>query len=275
LLFMESRNGGETYSASKLQSSVIASVQKSLDKQIPNWEETLKNTTGNSGDNWQTPADKNTGASGAAELTETDKLAQDFFQKYLLLRNGRNDSEVTDTEKQALISSMIAEAPFTEPIPSYKLLDLNITTNESQIAIKNYGNALGKIMIDNSIPKSEHELVIFEKAFNDDNPDELKNLDPIIEKYQNSMTELLETPVPESAARNHLQMVTAMEFMVKSTTGLKYMFTDPVKALGYVRFYPQSVNTFVDAYKKLRAYFISQNISFDKSDNGFVFMNML
>jgi len=274
LLFLESKNKGEIYS-SKFEGAVMASVQKSLDRQMPNWEETLKNTTGSSSDNWQTPADKNTGASGSAELTETDKFAQDFFQKYLLLRNGRSDNEITDAEKQSLIVSMLTEAPFTEPIQSYKLLDLNIITSESKIAIKNYGNALGKIMVDNSIPKSEHELVIFEKAFNDDNPDELKNLDPIIGKYQDSLIELLKTPVPENAARSHLQLVTAMEFMVKSTSGFKLMFTDPIKALGYARFYPQSVNTFVDAYKKLRAYFISQNISFDKSESGFVFMNML
>ena len=86
---------------------------------------------------------------------------------------------------------------------------------------------------------------------------------------------LLKMTVPKSALPFHIAFTNATASMIWSINGLKYILTDPIKALPGVAGYGDSADNFPKAIDGFSTYFSTQKIVFRPTDDGYQFFDRL
>ena len=112
---------------------------------------------------------------------------------------------------------------------------------------------------------------IFDRAEQNKDPEELKKLDPLIIQYKKIETALLKTVVPKSALEQHAAFTNSVEGMIYSITGLKYIMTDPIKAIPGVASYAENAENFMTVVQNFNNYFQTAGVSFEEGDRGYEF----
>jgi hypothetical protein len=200
--------------------------------------------------------------------TVTEKFAQDFFEQYLMMKTG--GKQLSETDKVALLQSALENLPASPSQIKYTITDVKISALENIETVRAYGNKIGEVVVTNLPPgNTENELVILEQAYENDNPEAIKKLDPIIKSYADILSGLLKIEPPKSASAYHLELVNAIAVIIDSLNGMKMIITDPVKALGFVQNYPQAVNTISDSFKNIRNYLLGKGIIYTQNESGY------
>jgi preprotein translocase subunit YajC len=128
------------------------------------------------------------------DLTPTDLLARDFFARYMELRQAGlsqdPQSQIEVAQQVVTKSGIILSAPKLSDASSIK-----VRKDDTKVSVTRYGNDVGSIFIKYPI-NGRNEAVIAKEAIEKENPDVLKELDPIIVTYQSILNELITTEVP-------------------------------------------------------------------------------
>ena len=208
--------------------------------------------------------------SGTAPLTETDKFSRDFFGTYLILKQQGQpiDSEV----EQRLIDSVISNQKPLEGVRIYDFGDLKIGNDESQAALRRYGNAVGEVLKTN--PGGENELEIVNRAVEKGDATLLNNLAARIRHYESARDTLLNIQTPKSSATLHLDLVNSLNVLAATVNAMTKLFEDPVRTLGTIQAYPESASAFFETTQAVSAYLRSQGIRFNPSEAGYIFENI-
>ena len=224
-------------------------------------------------DKFEENAPQNPKEAEIKEITETDKFAAQFFQKYMEMGGGQT---LNDAQKQAIVQSILEERPIPKPPIKYGFSDIKVIDDESVGALRAYANATGDVFIKNALPKgTEHELVILQNAYNNDSESELSKLDPIIKSYEGIIADLLKIPAPKSLSDLHLQLIIASNAVKSSIEGMKLTFKDTLKAVESVQYYPQGVNTLTDAFLRFKKFYADRGISFEQGTGGYELLNTI
>ena len=212
-------------------------------------------------------------ATTSAALTTTQKLAQDLFSQYMTEAQG-GGSLTDDQENQIIQSTLLNDVPSLQA-KVYSRSDLIVNNDESAIAIKNYGNALGTVFSANGIPIQDNELAIMDEALSGNNSSDLKNIDLAITAYSKMITGLLAIPVPESAVSVQLDVMNGLSEAIASDQELKTLFTDPALSMIGIQHYEQSSGDVVSAFTNLNQYFKGNGVVFSQSDPGNFLSNLV
>ncbi len=204
-------------------------------------------------------------------LTATDIIARDLFTQYAQARKAGNKLDLA-TEQQ-IISSVLSRNALSSNPPSYKKSDILLSKSSDGLGLREYGNAMGAIVKKYSIG-NENEMTIFERAVNNDDPDELKQLDPIIGAYVGMLTEMTSTAVPEKALIPHLSLLNSMNAILFTIKNLRAVYEDPATALASLNAYFDYSRDLGESLKSIHDFFAGKNISFTKDEDGFYFANM-
>ncbi len=197
--------------------------------------------------------------SAGDDTNSTDKLSQEFFTEYLSTK--QSGGVMSDTDKTALIGQLVAKETSTaSAFKKYTLSDLKALSDGSQEAIRTYGNTLGEIIITNSTTHLESELSILQTAITNQDKEKLKDLDPIISRYQAVIDKSLATAVPPTAMTLHLNFINAVSGLLDSITKMKSVIDDPLVSLKGLNIYSDSRDALVKSISDLSTYFKSDGV---------------
>ena len=242
---------------------------------LKDWEELLSgtdphkaDTDGNGIKDGKEPVSSSGSIAVAVELSPTDKLARDFFARYMELNQvGLSGDAASQTELigQVLKNGMVLAVPKT-----YSLKDVLVIQDTSTVAIKKYGNEVGGIFQRNQ-NLGRDEAVIAREAVEKEDPEILKEIDPIISIYKNVVQELLKVRVPQNEAKMHVDTINAMNKFLFVAESFRHTDIDPLRGLQGASTYLEAGESLFNALRSLSRHFSSLGISFTTSEGGTMF----
>ncbi len=146
----------------------------------------------------------------------------------------------------------------------YAMADIKLSEDNSIAAKRAYGNRVAEIALNNAPPKgTEGELIVLNRALLRDDPAIIAALDPTIVAYQQMLTDMLETPVPSSLAREHLSLINVYQALLNDIKAFRFIFDDALPAMARFRRYQADAEALYTAivflYQKLDAEGIQWN----------------
>jgi len=237
------------------------------------WEQVLERTSIYSG------VDKNllsnqVASADSQPVNETEKFSQNFLSKYLAAIQTTNGN-LDDAAKQNIIDSMEKSIDTSAPAPAYKFSDLNILDNNSNEALKNYGNKLGTIFKNHLNPEPGTEVYTFRDAVKNNDQNKFEELGKSAENYQKLFNDCLILAAPSAIKDNHLQLVNNLKFLKDITLKLQNFPNDPVGSMTGINQYADAYVNFAASLVKTDNYFKSKGISFSKNDGWYFIQTQL
>lgn len=209
------------------------------------------------------------GASSSPEnLTDTARFARDFFTKYMTYK--QSGVPITPENQAELVNAILDEIPELPFTKKYATKDIKTHNDNSSQAIRIYGNTLGTI-ITTYLIKSENEGVIAKRSMENEDPEEIKKLDPIIQSYRTILQKLSAIPVPSGATSLHVALLNRFSDTIVLIQGLRAIHTDPFRALQSLSVYQKNTEDLLRAFTDLKNYFILNDVIFELTEAGIIF----
>lgn len=202
-------------------------------------------------------------------LTATDKIARDFFARYMELRQmGMSKDKYSQNELvgQVLSSGIVIGSP-----KKYTERDVIVTTENSLEGIKKYGDDVGRIFKTNTLTESRNEAAIAKDALDTENYGKLGEIDPIIKSYQNIISALLKVKTPSLMKDKHLSLVNSISELLFSATSLRKIDVDPVLGIKGLSEYIIGFKDLNSSINDIRTYLASSGISYSTIEGGSFF----
>ena len=185
----------------------------------------------------------------------TEQLAVDLFSKYLNLHSN-NSNPLDQATKDNLIQSVTSSGIINSinlPFTTHTKKDLKVISGQiSQADIDTYVAAVKNIIHKNYPGVGDGELLILQKAVDNNDTATLKKLDPIINSYLLSSKNLLSLSVPNTLVQEHLDLVNSFTHMGESISYMKQGFDEPLLVLVDMERYSQFI---IDMFQALQAVF--------------------
>ncbi len=256
----------------------ISSELQELDSDndgLKDWEEVLLGTDSHRGD---TDGDgikdgKETANPRAIqttkELSPEDKMARDFFARYMELNKaglGNDKQSAALLVDEVIKNGIVIETPRDFPLASVKT-----TPDNSTFALHTYGNQVGEIFKTHVHPPQD-EAVITKDSLETEDPELLKQLDPIADYYQTLVRELFKLTVPDSMAHMHLDLINAVNKFLFVTESFKKAYGDPLKGIQGTSLYLKAGDALFTAFRNLSKHFETEKIEFKTFEGGSLFI---
>ncbi len=206
----------------------------------------------------------------AEKLTPTDKLARDFFARYMELRkSGLSDDKQS---QQELIGTVLKNGIILETVKLYTLKNILTTSDTSKEAVAKYANEVGTVF-----NKYQHdgrdEGIIVKDSLEKEDPDILKEIDPIIIVYKNTLNAILKIPAPTTMATTHLNLVNAVNKFLFNAESFRKTDVDPMKGIQGATGYLEAGKSLINAFQAIKDNLSAMDIVFSPSDPGYIFQN--
>lgn len=231
---------------------------------ILDWEEVLWGTDPNVKDadkikkNFQTKTNQKT-----EKLTATESLARSLFSQYMNLKQVglQNDKDSQDSAASQSIANSLTPEP--------KLYDTTSIRIDSSTDLYTYGNNIGLIFQTNNSTKNE--ALILKEALTTNDPEKLKEIEPIIKNYSNIKESLLKTKVPEKAISIHVDLINSINKLIFIDRLFTKAFVDPVAAVQGTASYQNGFENLRKSFESLRNLLRDSQINFHPNDPGYFF----
>jgi hypothetical protein len=181
-----------------------------------------------------------------APKTVTGKFAIDFFEDLIRSKNygdfGDTQEELIEKATAALAKQAVDEL-FTQE-------DLIVTSKIDAVTLKSYGNYIASIPLSQK-SGSESEAIILQDAIRYDDPERLKDLEPISASYVNMVKLMLETPVPVTYVNEHLDLLNAYNALREDVKGMQKLEEDPMYTFLRLKRYEDDVAGLANAVSNI------------------------
>ena len=201
--------------------------------------------------------------------TLTERFSIEFFQTYLY---NKGLGEALGTKEELAVQAVEAlKQEATDVV--YTIDDIVIDTANDQAALHRYGNNIAQIVMDNSQPVEGNlsEMDILERAIDTDNPERLKDLDPIIEAYRGYFEATKALPVPPSLVQQHLDLVNVYNAILKDLLAMRLMYEDPLLGLVRMKRYNDDIAGLVYVYYNIDRALRREGIEYEEDEPGAIF----
>jgi hypothetical protein len=238
------RNGSMVFD--KQQGVLMPFQQNSANS---DWEQVLEKIGVYSG------VDKNllsnqTASADSQPINETEKLSQAFLTQYLLAKQNAGGNSLATSTKEDLINSLIAGIDLSSPA-YYKLSDLKISDDNSQTAVRNYGNRLITIVKSYNNPAPGDEISVFEEMIKNNDESMTPQLDKSVSTYDGLRKDILSMVVPSEIKTQHLKLVNSFAFFKTITEKLRDYFTDPMAGFIAAKQYQTAATDYADSLTEI------------------------
>lgn len=211
---------------------------------IPDWEESL--TKGISAKIIASSTAAHTaGEPYVPPTTLTGKFSEAFLKDYL---EGKMRGE-DFSDPSRFVESAIAAIDTSTQSKRHTRAELSLipATGES---LRTYGNELVSIM-DRNAHRSDSEMIIVEKALEAEDATLLEQLEPLEKAYRNTLTETLRMSVPDTLAKEHVDLLNAYEAILLDIIAMQEVFTDPLYGIARMRAYERDVDSLTNALRSI------------------------
>jgi len=193
-------------------------------------------------------------------LTATDILGQNFFTRYVELRQlglTKDTQAVADAANQVIAESVASVA---RP-KVYSMTDIKVISSENNpIVIKSYAESLMNILKSDMPEQNEAEIAM--NAFEKGDMALLSGIDHVISGYQSALNGLISTPAPQPLAQYHLDLLNAISMQTFNAKSLRKADTDPVTALAAISLEVKSLEALSMAIGGMQNYFTNAGVTF-------------
>ncbi len=201
------------------------------------------------------------GPNFATSSSDLYGIKKEFFAKYLATAS----REVRETTFRDLVKGFNPEK-FT---PTNELLDLNVSSDTSDEALRVYGNDFGLIIKKYTAKPLRTEEEILKEGLATKSDASLKDLQLLIIAYRNFSRDLKALPVPIPLAEEHLKIVNGYDGMSRGLLGMLRLFSNPVDGAAGYQTYTRMRLEMVLGYSGVVAYLSKRQIVFSQSEPGY------
>jgi hypothetical protein len=204
------------------------------------------------------------------KLTATDVLARDFFARYMELRQmgGANDK----LSQEELINQVLKNGMVLTTPKAYTSIDILTKSDNSTESIKQYGNQVGNIFKTYTV-QSRNEAVIAKDAMEKEDPEILKELDPIVKSYKNILNALLKVRAPQDMAVIHMNLVNSVSSLLFMAEGFRKSIVDPLAGIQATSLVLKNMQSLNNIHTEIREKISSLGISYTSSEGGSIFIS--
>jgi hypothetical protein len=215
-----------------------------------------------------------------AKLSETDKMGRMLFSQYLATKKA--DQALTESDIAGIIQNTIAEMPDVS-FKQYTLKNILISQGTSQEEIKKYANDLAEVILvglfNDGFAKQDYDfygiaeienlmLIMEETSDTMDTRQAFNDLEPIINKYDLLVKNLLIVSVPKDLANDHLNFVNAFELIHDNLLQIRMSENNIVVLPQLLVSYPNNISNFWDVIEATGNIFVRNKIVFSSTDLG-------
>ncbi len=216
------------------------------------------------------PFAQNQDGAKAEPLTATDRFARDLFTQYMTAKQANGGIPLTSNEQKEIALDMLDKSDTILVKAEYDRTDLILAKDSSPETIRAYGNDLGRIIKTYSISARDEGIILSDSVKAED-PDLLKELDPIIKAYQNLLNNFLKTKVPTNASFIHLALVNSFSDILSTVKGMQNIYEDPLVTLQAAGHFPDARGSMLIALQRVNTYFRENSVIFTEGETGYLF----
>ena len=209
------------------------------------------------------------------QLTASDQFSRDLFTRYVTIKQTGSGDPADYNNYAGIVQSYIDQEAATMSAKIYGASDFKIIEDETPVDIRNYGNAIGALFIDYSAPKFENELIVLQRAIDNNNPLELDKLNANILAYQKGRSALLKMAVPSIFSPDHIALTNAISTIALGIESMKLSFSNPIKAAAGLQSYPDAADSFYPLLISIRDGLVASGVSFAQTESGYQFINII
>lgn len=233
---------------------------------IMDWEEELQNKIF---DAIPEPILLEDGDAGTTTFTEpetfTEQFAQTFFQDFMQAK-----IDGTPPENQSeLLAAAITSIEQHSQSRIYGRADIIVIEGDT-VSIREYGNKIADIISSYAIEKRD-EGAILAQALERNDPELLKELEPIREVYENAISETLLVPVPEVLIDRHLDILNTYQAVLADIGAMEEVFHDPLYTLARMKRYEDDARGLHNAFLNMNTELIRMGITYANDEPGVLF----
>jgi hypothetical protein len=201
--------------------------------------------------------------------TLTGKLGVNLMEGLILSKGAAPISRPQETVVADTVEE-ISRVATADPI--FDVKDIIMSDDLSDLSIRLYGNTLAEILLSESKPELENELLLLRDylAGAGGDPTELKALAAVYKSYRDRT---LNTPVPKYFVKEHLDLINVYNAMYLNIDTMTKADEDPMLTLARLKRYEDDVNgmsmAFSNMYKALEPY----ARVFEMNDAAIIFVN--
>jgi hypothetical protein len=232
---------------------------------LPDWEEALRGTDPHTYTMLATTTENEATSTQEYQTptTLTDRFAETFLKD--MIRTGAGKT-MTAEEQAALVGRSVEAIAGAAKEKLYTQASIKSTAGNDLIALHDYGNRLGALLLVKS--SGENELSIMQRATTGHDQDALKELTPIADGYARMERALLALETPGVLARQHVDLVNSIAMVRADVAAMQNVFDDPISALVHLRRHPDDARRLLYAINNIRAALEANGVAFTSDEPG-------
>lgn len=216
-----------------------------------------------------------TTAKTAKPLTTSDQFSRDLFTRYVSIKQTGSGDPADYNNYADLVQSYIDKEATALSAKTHSAADFKVVAKETAADIHLYGNEFGALFVTDKMPDLENELVVLNRATENQNPTELVKLDKNIAAYEEILNGLLKISVPESFLPDHLTLANAVETIILGIKSMKLSFSDPLKAAAGLKNYPDAAGNILPLLRNIGGGLEASGATFAQTETGYRFINLV
>jgi hypothetical protein len=161
--------------------------------------------------------------------TLTGSIGVSFFEQVL----SAEAYEGIGRSKEQIIEDTVTKISTYAADKIFSVSDLTLKSDTSPEAVKTYANLHAEAIIGSGVPGLRHELDILREILNGKTEPGLQELDLISKVYLNTRDQVLLIPVPNTLAKEHLDLINVYNALYNDISAMTKVVSDPM--LTFVR----------------------------------------
>ncbi len=210
-----------------------------------------------------------------ARLADKNNVTASFSKNiFTVAAYASNNPNLSEDEKTNLVADAVrTEAPKTQP-KVYTTSDLRIAASNSFDAKILYGNTMALLLEKaNKGGLGSNDLLLLQTYTEKGDPELLAPLASKKVKVDQILEELLTVSVPSSALVFHLRLINSVSAFSATLDGFARADSDPLRSLAFLNTYQETITKLYSSMNDLQDYFTLENVPFQSSDPGYIFIN--
>lgn len=260
-------NFGKTYSNDNL-TQTATSVEIPIRQAIA-----VSDSNGDGVEDWQeefvktTVIDVSTSTEDSVPKSLTGKIGVSFIEDIIRAKNYGEFGPGTDGVIKSTVD-IIAESAKDEV---FDVTDITIKDVIFDEEIRDYANTHAKAIIENNVKGLRDPLVILKEVLEGNTERSLKELETLRDVYLYTRDAVIKIPVPNTLAKEHLDLINVYNALYQDINGLTLVQTDPLVSLIRLKRYEEDTLALNIALRNLSEAIAKYQFTYEKDEPALIF----
>jgi hypothetical protein len=214
------------------------------------------------------------------ETTASDYIPPNSFtgQLGVSLMEGvimaKGAAPITRDQGQVIADTVekISQSALTDTI--YDVKDIIVSQDSSDIAVRTYGNSLASVLIGESRPDLENELLLLQDYLTSPDSGDPEKLNELAQVYKSYRDKTLIIPVPKQFVKPHLDLINVYHAMYTNIDAMTKATADPLLPFARLKRYEDDALGLSYALGGMYNALVPYARVFEMNDPAIVFVNL-